>query len=148
MFRQNYKFPSPHQLYNNFSCIMDKPSKHIRYSRACSLYSEIINRHPCLSKKLINQCYVKKSSLTSQKIHDGLEVQFVYHLDCVLQYSFICLYIFLTFTVKSKIRLGVAGYLSIRSLHYCAIIIFVFLSFIFAFVLFLWSVYMSFCFSF
>ena len=66
----------------------------IRYSRACSSYSDFVKRHQCLSRKLMNQGYVKErlvlflkkfigrypelvdkySVSTSQIIHDGLEV--------------------------------------------------------------------------
>ena len=69
-------------------------SQLIRYSRACSSYSDFVKRHQCLSRKLMNQGYVKErlvlflkkfigrypelvdkySVSTSQIIHDGLEV--------------------------------------------------------------------------
>lgn len=69
-------------------------SQLIRYSRACSSYSDFVKRHQCLSRKLMNQGYVKErlvlflkkfigryqdlvdkySVSTSQIIHDGLDV--------------------------------------------------------------------------
>ena len=69
-------------------------SQFIRYSRACSSYSDFVKRHQCLSRKLMNQGYVKErlvlflkkfigryqdlvdkySVSTSQIIHGGLDV--------------------------------------------------------------------------
>ena len=69
-------------------------SQLIRYSRACSSYSDFVKRHQCLSRKLMKQGYVKErlvlflkkfigryqdlvdkySVSTSQIIHDGLDV--------------------------------------------------------------------------